>query len=155
MTATRRVVLLAAGDPERVVPIWLGGFEGDGIACALLGKAFKRPMTYEFIARLLKAAGAEVQHAAVTRLEDETFYATLWMRTPDGAVHEIDARPSDALALALRVGAPIFMHAAVMEAQGVPPASAAEWFKDANTPRSDADGGAWLSVMEITRARER
>jgi len=153
---TRRVVLLAAGDPERVVPIWLGGFEGDGIACALLGKEFKRPMTYEFIARLLSAAGAVVQHAAVTRLEDDTFYATVWMRAPDGEVHEIDARPSDALALALRVGAPIFMDAAVMEAAGVPPASAAaDCPKFPDSPYPDPDGGAWRSTLELTRARER
>jgi RNA polymerase sigma-70 factor (ECF subfamily) len=147
----RRVVLLANGASDQMVPIYMGGFEGEAIALGLLGKSFPRPMTFEFAARLLTAAGAVVQHVAVTRLVDNTFFATVWLRSVDGQVHELDARPSDALALAVRVGAPIFMDAAVIpEAEVVGPATVAGW---ATTP--DEHGRALQSVLELTRARER
>jgi bifunctional DNase/RNase len=147
----RRVVLLSTGDPDRLVPIFMGGFEGEAIALGLLGKVLQRPMTFEFAAGLLAAAGAVVQHVAVTRLVDGTFYATVWLRAADGQVHELDARPSDALALAVRVGAPVFMDAAVIPAaEAVAPATVAEW---AATP--DEQGRALQSVLELTRARER
>ena len=77
-------------------------------------------MTYELAARLLEAAHATIDRVAVSKLHDKVFYATLWVKSGD-TVQEVDARPSDALNLALRTNAPIFVAPEVMEAQGVLP----------------------------------
>jgi RNA polymerase sigma-70 factor (ECF subfamily) len=148
----RRVVLLSTGEPDRLVPIFMGGYEGEAIALGLLGKSLGRPMTFEFTASLLAAAGAVVQHIAVTRLDQNgTFFATVWLRSSDGQVHELDARPSDALALAVRVGAPIFMEGSVLPvANTVPLAEVAEW-----ATQTDEQGHSLRSVLALTRARER
>jgi bifunctional DNase/RNase len=77
-------------------------------------------MAYELTARLLEAAHATIERVAVSQLKEEVFYATIWMRA-GGATHEIDARPSDALNLALRLNAPILVAPEVMDGQGVQP----------------------------------
>jgi bifunctional DNase/RNase len=78
-----------------------------------------RPLSADLMARLLEATGGRVEQVAVNSLRDEVFYAFVSVSTPQGASHEIDARPSDALNLALRVDAPIFVEEAVMEQAGV------------------------------------
>ncbi len=90
------------------------------ISLQLAGGTAPRPMTYELTARLLEALHATLERVAVSRLHEDVFYATLWVRTGD-AVQEVDARPSDAFNLALRVNAPIFVAPEVMDACGVQP----------------------------------
>jgi RNA polymerase sigma factor (sigma-70 family) len=115
-----RVVLLKERDGDRILPIWVGPFEGDSIAMLRAGATTVRPMTFELMARLLEVGQVALESAAVTRLADEVFFATLNVRT-GGATHAVDARPSDAVALALRLGAPLFVQADVLEQQGVTP----------------------------------
>jgi uncharacterized protein len=110
----RRIVLLKEQGGERRLPIWVGPPEGDALALQLGGEAMPRPMTPDLLAKVLEAAGATVQRVAVNSLREETFYATIVLATGDGT-KEVDARPSDALNLALRVSAPIYVADDVME----------------------------------------
>jgi hypothetical protein len=103
-----RVVLLKERAGDRVLPIWLHPFDGDWIAMRLVGLASFRPMPHDLIARLLQIGELRVEKVAVTGLREDTFYGSLWVRAGD-AVHEIDARPSDAIAVALDCDAPIFV----------------------------------------------
>ena len=111
------VVLLDTGG-RRILPIFIGPFEGWSMAVALVKHALPRPLTYDLAARLLEAAGAELIEVRVEALKEDTFYAVAKLRGKTG-VREIDARPSDALNLALRVGCPIFVAADVLDSAGI------------------------------------
>jgi RNA polymerase sigma factor (sigma-70 family) len=114
-TPRRSVVILEEVGGTRRVPIWIGNFEGDHIAM-LVGKLnAPRPLTFAFTAGLLKAGGIRVREAQVHRLADETFYAQVVIEGANGA-KTVDSRPSDAIALALAVGAPISAAMDVIEA---------------------------------------
>jgi uncharacterized protein len=113
-----RIVLLREKGADRILPIWVGAFEGDALALELGGGGTPRPLTHDLMAGLLALTGARVQRVAVTRLVDDTFYATVTVATGE-RVDELDGRPSDALNLAARVEAPIFVAAEVMEASGM------------------------------------
>jgi len=103
----------------RVLPIWVGPHEGAQIAYFLQGKETPRPLTYRFIANLLDTLGAKLQEVRVETLKETTFYAVV--KAQNGkAIHEIDARPSDALALALQMKCPIFVNEEVMAQAGQP-----------------------------------
>ena len=91
-----------------MLPIWLNPLDGDQIAMRLVGVGSFRPMPHDRIERMLRIGQLRVEKVAVTGLRESTFYATLWVRAGD-TVHEVDARPSDAIALALDEGAPIFV----------------------------------------------
>ena len=108
------VVLLKEQGGERVLPMWIGLSEGLALMLQLRGTTTPRPMTYDLMARLLEVAEARVEQVTVTSLRDNIFYATLRVRVGD-RVHDVDARPSDALNLALRVNAPIFVAPEVFE----------------------------------------
>ena len=116
------VVLLTplepAPGPRTLVPIWVGSQEAASISVAVSGEAPPRPLSHDLMQRLLDAVGATVRQVAVTRLEAGTFYAELSLFTTSGAL-TIDCRPSDAIALAARVGAPLFVAEAVIDEAGV------------------------------------
>ena len=109
-----RVVLLKEQAGNRIVPIWVGPFDGDTLAMSLAGLSTARPFPFDLMASLLKVAGTKVEKVAVTSLRDDIYYATIWVKVR-GRVHEVDARPSDALNLALRVKAPIFVTPELMK----------------------------------------
>ena len=111
---TMRVVLLRERKGRRLLPIWIGPTEGDSLALQLGGESLPRPLTSDLTARLLEATGARVDQVTINRLSEKTFYATV---SVGGS--EVDARPSDALNLAARVGAPIFAAKAVLEEAAV------------------------------------
>jgi uncharacterized protein len=110
-----RVLLLKEVSGDRVLPIWVGPLEGDVIAMQLEHIEMPRPMTFDLTVNLLKAGDVQIEKVAVTALRGNTYFATIWIRA-NGAVHEIDARPSDAIALALRADAPIFVSAETLTA---------------------------------------
>ncbi len=104
------VVVLHDEERHRLLPIWIGTAEGEAIALGLRGYRFPRPMTHTFMAKLLEATGATLEHVRIESLKGTTYYAIV--RLTSGA--ELDARPSDALALAVRMGSPIFATEEVM-----------------------------------------
>lgn len=103
-----RVILLKERDGQRVLPIWVGAPEGDAIALALANIRTPRPMSLSLMARVLELAEIAIERVVVHALRDETFFAWLVVRI-GGRTHEVDARPSDAVALALHRGAPVFV----------------------------------------------
>jgi len=115
----QRVVVLKEKNGGRVLPIWIGPFEADTLSLQLAGISTPRPLTFDLMARLLEAAQAKVERVTISRLQDEVFYATLTVQA-NGQTQEVDARPSDALNLALRLNAAIFVAPDVMDSQGVP-----------------------------------
>ena len=112
------VIILFDEAGQRLLPIWIGPFEAYNIAIQLLGeKPTPRPMTYDFIANLLNAAGAVLEAIQISSLEDFTYYATAVLRLGETTC-EIDARPSDSMALALRMGSKIFVAEAILTKAG-------------------------------------
>jgi bifunctional DNase/RNase len=101
------IVLLKEDEGERYLPIWIGAAEAAAIAFALQGVVTPRPMTHDLMKNLLDQVGAQVQRIEITELREGTYYANINMRM-NGNAYEISARPSDAIALAVRVEAPIF-----------------------------------------------
>ena len=100
----------------RRVPIWVGQFEAWAISFALEGEAPDRPFTHDLIKILLDRLDANVERVIIDDLWNETFYAKIGLTRPGGEALEIDARPSDAIAIALRSRAPIYMAESVLEA---------------------------------------
>lgn len=115
----RRIVLLREVDGGRLVPIWIGHFEADAIAIIHQQVPVARPLTFRFAARLLEAAGGQLRAVYVNRLAEETFYAEAVVAGPGGSERRVDARPSDAIGLALEVGVPIFVAPDVMDRVGL------------------------------------
>jgi bifunctional DNase/RNase len=115
-----RLVVLKDTERERFLPIWIGPFEADAITLELQGVQVSRPLTHDLLRSVIETAGLTVQHIVVNDLRNETFYATIVV-TRDGETLEIDSRPSDAIALAVRVEAPIFVAEEVMDDASVAP----------------------------------
>ena len=120
MLSSQHVVILREADAERYLPIWIGSWEAQSIAMKLQGVEAERPLTHDLLASILEELGAGVRHILVSDLADETFRARIIL-VQGGSDHEIDARPSDAVALAVRTGSPIFATEAVLDRAGVIP----------------------------------
>ena len=108
------IVLLKERDGARFLPIWIGAVEATAIAFALQGVVTQRPMTHDLMKSLLDELGVTVEGIDITELREGTFYATIRLRTRGGS-YEVSSRPSDAIALAVRAGAPIFAAEEVLE----------------------------------------
>lgn len=117
-THTHYAVVLLDEVGRRAVPIWVGKFEGEAIALGLREIEVPRPLTFTFMAKLLEASGAALQEIRIEALKDDTFYAVAKLRIGDKS-QEIDARPSDALALAVRTGSPIYASEEVLAKAGL------------------------------------
>jgi Uncharacterized conserved protein len=121
--AGQHVILLrpfdSLSDDDRVLPIWIGAQEATSILIAVEGAVAPRPLAHDLIRSLLETLGAVVERVEVTRIDDGTYYAEITL-IADGRVHVVDARPSDAVAVASRTGAPLFVADEVMEEAGVP-----------------------------------
>ncbi len=108
------IVILRDEDGERVLPIWVGIFEANAIALQIENVATPRPMTHDLLRNVIQDLKAAVEKIVVCDLKDNTFYALIHLRL-GGELVAIDARPSDALALALRVRAPIYVEDTVID----------------------------------------
>lgn len=111
------VVVLQENDGERVLPIWIGRPEAESIAAHLHGVPCERPMTHDLVRSLLAALEGAIERVVVTRVVDHTYYAEMHIARGE-QTHVVDARPSDAIAIALRVGARIFAEEGLLEEFG-------------------------------------
>lgn len=108
------VVILQESEGERVLPIWIGPGEASAIAMHMAEMQFSRPLTHDLLVSVLKGLGGRVQKALITRVEQSTYYAELIVQR-NGEIFSLDARPSDSIAIALRVDAPIYAEESLLE----------------------------------------
>jgi hypothetical protein len=108
------IVILRDKEGGRVLPIWVGIFEANAIALQIENITTPRPMTHDLLRNVIHDLGASVQKIVICDLQENTFYALLYL-TVHGEIVAIDARPSDAIALALRTRAPIFVEESVVD----------------------------------------
>ncbi|HEY7412217.1 MAG TPA: bifunctional nuclease family protein [Vicinamibacteria bacterium] len=107
------IIILRDEDGQRVLPIWVGVFEANAIALQIENVQTPRPMTHDLLKSVIETLRATVERVVVCDLKENTFYATIHLRT-DGHELLVDSRPSDAIALALRTQTPIFVEDAVL-----------------------------------------
>ena len=108
------IVILKDAGSDTVLPIWVGVFEANAIALEIEKVATPRPMTHDLIKNVLVGLDTQVHKVVVTELREDTFYAVIWVER-EGRIISIDSRPSDALALALRVDCPIYVEDEVLK----------------------------------------
>lgn len=109
------VVILENADGNAFLPIWIGVCEANSIALELEGVETPRPMTHDLIQSLLSTAGCVVEHIYIHTLDDSVFIASIQLRDATAATHQVDSRPSDAIALALRAKADVLVDPSVLE----------------------------------------
>jgi len=113
-TTNTPVVILQELDGERVLPIWIGPGEASAIAMQLADMEFSRPLTHDLLCSVLTGLGGALQKVIITKVEASTYYAEMIVRR-NGEVFSLDARPSDSIAVALRVAARIFAQESLLE----------------------------------------
>jgi bifunctional DNase/RNase len=118
LPSNQPIVLLKEADGDRYLPIWIGAVEATAIAFALQGIQTPRPMTHDLMRDILSQAKVEVEQVLINDLVDQTFYASIKMSAGSDSV-EVSSRPSDAIALAVRMGSPIFGSEEVLEQAGI------------------------------------
>ena len=132
------IVVLKGVDSDVVLPIWVGAFEANAIAVEIDKIAPQRPMTHDLMRNLIVECGLRPSRVIVTDLLENTFYALIELRNEDDELVSMDARPSDAIALALRLDCPIFVQKKVIdlssssltgdsESEGTAPGPAEDW----------------------------
>ncbi|NIN69323.1 MAG: bifunctional nuclease family protein [Anaerolineae bacterium] len=133
MLSQHRVVVLKEDDQERYLPIWIGPFEADAITIGLQNVEMTRPLTHDLLKAVIDHMDASVSHIQVNDLRNDTFYAQIVVEQ-NGRKVEIDSRPSDAIALAVRVGVPIYVAPDVMDRAAIVPSK-----EDADLPREEEE----------------
>ena len=126
LMSQHRIVILKDVGSDRYLPIWIGPCEADAITVELQEVEVSRPLTHDLLKSMISQMGAEVVHIMINELRNDVFFARIVLNQ-NGRRVEIDSRPSDAIALAVRVHVPIYVDETVME-------------KAANTPEQEVDG---------------
>jgi bifunctional DNase/RNase len=134
MPSGQHVVILKDKAAERYLPIWIGIYEANAIALKITGITPERPITHDLMTNIFKDMGARVNRIEVNSLDSDVFYARIFMAV-DGRDLDIDARPSDAIALAVRTEAPILVADEVLDKAGVIPEADSE---ESGGPTSEA-----------------
>lgn len=146
----QRVVILKEKATDRYLPIWIGPAEADAIAVKLQDVAVPRPLTHDLLRSMLEVLGATIHHIVVSDLMNDTFYAKIVLQVNNDSV-EVDSRPSDAIALAVRAQVPIFVEETVLDKAGV------VLDKETGKPvvgdeqAQDAEGGKQVDEDELRR----
>ncbi len=120
LMSQHRIVVLKEEDGERFLPIWIGPFEADAITLQLQGVDAPRPLTHDLLKTVIETLGGQVEQVIISGLEKNTYYAKIVLDV-DGDRVEIDSRPSDAIALSVRVSAPVYIEDEVMDQAGLLP----------------------------------
>ncbi len=148
--AGQHAVLLEEHDGKRVLPMWIGEPEAHALALGLTGRTTSRPATSDLTARLLQAGGLRIERVVVESIRDFTFHATVVV-TGAGEPQEVDARPSDAFNLAVRLGAPVFVASELIAQAGAPaahlPFADSEWKAPDGVQSGAQPIGEWRSVL--------
>jgi len=108
MTTNSPVVILSSSDSDRLLPIWIGHYEALAIAMELSGVTSRRPLTHDLLKSVITTMGGKVKKVEVTELKEQTFYAKIYVEA-NSSILEIDARPSDSIALALKTKVPLYV----------------------------------------------
>jgi len=122
LMSQQRIVILREKDAERYLPIWIGVYEAEAITISLQEVEVARPLTHDLLKNIFTALNARITRVEVAALKDDTFYGNI-VAEVDGRTLNIDARPSDALNLAVRARVPILVARPVMDAAGIVPES--------------------------------
>ncbi len=120
LVSQHRIVLLKEIDNDRQLPIWIGPCEADAITIELQDVKVARPLTADLVNLVTKELGGDISHVLIRELTEQVFHASLFIDVGE-VTHEIDCRPSDAIALAVRAKVPILVNEAVLEEAGVQP----------------------------------
>lgn len=120
LMSPHRLVILKDMDAERYLTIWIGPCESDAITAELQGQTTARPLTHDLLKSVIHTLGARVQYIFINDLRDDTYFARVVMDV-NGRTLDVDSRPSDAIALAVRVNVPIYVHDLVMDRASVLP----------------------------------
>jgi bifunctional DNase/RNase len=141
-TTNSPVVILREKDGSRVLPIWIGPAEASAIAMEMQGIKPPRPMTHDLLKSVIAGLGASMQRVNISAIKEKTYFAELWLAREDH-LFQLDARPSDSIALALRMNAPIFTEADLLER------SDDESIPSTPDPSAEAEKlRAWLEKMD-------
>lgn len=138
-TGSPLVLLREVADPHRVLPIFVGGPEAFAIAVGLEGLEVERPLTHDLLADVMARTDTHLDDVMVTELREGTFFAELHLRGPDG-LHTVASRPSDAIALAVRMHAPVFAAEDVLAEAGAMLQVVADTGDDTDAEDTDGDG---------------
>ena len=121
MLSSQHVVILKESERDRYLPIWIGSSEANAIAMRLQGLSAERPLTHDLLVSVLGELGANLSRVVVTHVTEGTFHARLYLETSSGDENEVDSRTSDAIAVAVRTGSPIYVDERVLDEAGVEP----------------------------------
>ncbi|HDI11445.1 MAG TPA: bifunctional nuclease family protein [Candidatus Acetothermia bacterium] len=115
------VVVLKDMHSSKIVPIWIGETEAFSIATELQGQKFARPLSHDLMKSIMEAVGAKLEKVVINDLRDNVYIATVYIKTAAGEIRELDARPSDSIALALRMHSPIYIADHVFDKSAIEP----------------------------------
>jgi bifunctional DNase/RNase len=121
LMSPQRLVVLRQVNSERYLPVWVGPYEAEAITVALQEIEMIRPLTHDLLKNLFGTFGSQIKRVEIVALREDIFYGNIVALTEDGRTLNIDSRPSDAVALAVRAHVPIFVHESVMERAGIVP----------------------------------
>ena len=130
MLSSQHVVILKQSERDRYLPIWIGPSEANAIAMRLQGLSAERPLTHDLLVSVLAGLGASISRVVVTHVIDGTFHARLYVENASGDESEVDSRTSDAIAVAVRTGSPIYVDERVLDEAGVEPDASEEGGED-------------------------
>lgn len=133
------VVILRERDGARILPIWIGAAEANAIAMELKGVKAQRPLTHDLLKQIIVGLGGDLRRVVISSVKENTYFAELLIHR-DGHVFQVDARPSDSIALALRLNAPIFTSDQLLDESGLQ--------TDEPTPDPSLDAGKLKEYLE-------
>ena len=148
LMSPQRVVVLRQSDAERFVPIWVGPYEAEAITVALQEIEMIRPLTHDLLKNLFGTFNARITRVEIVSLREEIFFGNI-VAEANGEEINIDSRPSDAIALAVRAHVPIYVHQSVLDEAGITPETDMQTEGIGNEPAVGSDDGSErLSIFE-------
>ena len=140
------LVILNDASKKRALPIWIGHAEAQSIARALEGLKAERPLTHDLMINIVQKTGFKVHHIEINDLNENTYFATIVIEAKEGELHSIDSRPSDAIALSLRVDCPIYITEKVFDNGTIP--------TELDSEDDDEDTEAFKNFLQNVKASD-